>query len=245
MKPRIKLASTRTPDGSEIALYRHDDSYCIRVGGQVLMDSRQHESELELARLGCAHLSERREPSVLIGGLGLGYTLRQCLDMLSPGATVTICELMTEVIDWNQAFLGDLTGHPLRDKRVRLQKDDVLLAMLGLERPFDAIILDIDNGPSAMTDRGNRRLYGRDGVASCARALAPKGCLAVWSAGPDKTYERELMRCGLAVRRYRAPAYVGSKSQSRFVFVAARNKALLPPGGGEPMRHGKKSNGRE
>ena len=244
MKPRIQIASAKTPDGSDMVLSRHDESFCIRLAGQVLMDSRQHESELELARLGCAHLVERWEPTILIGGLGLGYTLRQCLDTVGPKAMVTVCEFMDEVIDWNREHVGALTAHPLRDKRVHLEQGDVVRVLRGSESAFDAILLDIDNGPNAITDRSNSTLYGPNGIDVCARALTPKGCLAVWSAGPDKAYERELMRAGFAVRRYRARAYAGSKSQARFIFVAARSKALLPPGGGEPKHHAKKSNDR-
>ena len=122
------------------------------------------------------------------------------------------------------------------DSRVDLKTGDVFELISGSGNNFDAILLDIDNGPEAMTDTGNRRLYGREGIQACRRALRKQGCLAVWSAEPSKKFEQLLMSCGFHVRRYRASAYKGSKSQSRFVWVAAENQGILPPGGGEPRR---------
>ena len=234
MKPTIKIAEARTPSGSEMVLFQHDESFLIRVDGEVLMHSRQHESELELARLGCAHLADAPEPAVLIGGLGLGYTLRQCLDIVKPNATVTLCELMPAVIEWNREYLGVLAGFPLSEKRVRLKQEDVVEHLARNKGAFDAILLDVDNGPSAMTDAGNSRLYGGQGIHHCRRALKPGGCLAVWSAESSKPYENALVRAGLAVRRYRVPTYKGAKAQSRFIWVASHDAAQLPPGGGEP-----------
>jgi len=234
MKPSVKIAATRTPDGGEMVLYQHDRDFAIKINGQELMHSRQHESELELARLGCAHLDGSKAPSILIGGLGMGYTLRQALDMLSPHAQVVVGELLDAVVEWNREFLGGLNGRPLEDQRVDLKTGDIVELISRSKSRFDSILLDIDNGPSAMTDSGNRRLYGREGIRACRRALREQGCLAVWSAEPSKKFEQLLMSCGFHVRRYRAPAYKGSKSQSRFVWVASEDKIILPPGGGEP-----------
>lgn len=217
-----------------MVLYQHDRDFSIKINGQELMNSRQHESELALARLGCAHLAGCEAPRVLIGGLGLGYTLRQALDMLSPHAQVVVGELLGAVVKWNREFFGELNGQPLGDERVALKMGDIVELILRSRSRFDAILLDIDNGPSAMTDSGNRRLYGREGMLACRRALREQGCLAVWSAEPSKKFEQLLMRCRFHVRRFRFPAYKGSKSQSRFVWVAAEDKILLPPGGGEP-----------
>jgi len=240
MKPRVKIATAQTPDGGEMVLYQHGRDFSITINGQDLMHSRQHESELELARLGCAHLAGRKDAGILIGGLGMGYTLRQALDMLSPQARVVVGELMGAVVDWNKAFFGDLNGEPLTDTRVDLQTGDIVELISRSRSRFDAILLDIDNGPDAMTDSGNRRLYGREGLQACRRALREQGCLAVWSAEPSKKFERLLMSCSFHVRRYRASAYRGSKAPSRFVWVAARDKAILPPGGGEPRLPPKK-----
>ena len=234
MKPRVRIATARTPDGGEMVLYQHGRDFSIKINGQDLMHSRQHESELELARLGCAHLAGCKAPCILIGGLGMGYTLRQALNMLSPHAQVVVGELLGAVVEWNREFFGELNGRPLGDERVDLKTGDVVELISGIKSRFDSILLDIDNGPNAMTDSGNRRLYGREGIRACRRALREQGCLAVWSAEPSKKFEQLLMSCSFHVRRFRAPAYKGSKSQSRFVWVASEGKSILPPGGGEP-----------
>jgi spermidine synthase len=185
--------------------------------------------------LGCAHLADSKAPSVLIGGLGLGYTLRQTLDMLSSHAKVVVGELLGAVAEWNREFLGELNGHPLDDERVDLKTGDVVGLISRSRGKFDAILLDIDNGPSAMTNSANSRLYSYEGIMACRYALRKQGCLAVWSAESSKKFERLLVGgCGFHVRRFRVPTYKGSKSQSHFVWVASENKANLPPGGGEP-----------
>jgi spermidine synthase len=217
-----------------MVLFQHGRDFSITINGQDLMLSRQHESELELARLGCAHLADRKAASILIGGLGMGYTLRQALDMLSPDARVVVDELLDAVVEWNREFFGELNGHPLGDKRVDLMTGDIVELILRSRSKFDAILLDVDNGPNAMTDTGNRRLYSREGIQACHQALRMQGCLTVWSAEPSKKFERLLMNCGFQVRRFRVPAYRGSKSLSRFVWVASEDKKILPRGGGEP-----------
>jgi len=148
--------------------------------------------------------------------------------------------LLGAVVDWNQAFFGELNGQPLGDARVDLQTGDIVELISRSTSRFDAILLDIDNGPDAMTDSGNRRLYGHEGIQACRRVLGKQGCLAVWSAEPSKKFERLLMGCSLHVRRYRVSAYKGSKAPSRFVWVAAEDKTILPPGGGEPRLPPKK-----
>jgi spermidine synthase len=233
MKPRTRIATAWTPDGSEMVLYQHGRDFSIRINGQDLMHSRQHESELELARLGCAHLVGRKAPSILVGGLGMGYTLRQALDMLSSHAQVVVCELLGAVVEWNREFLGELNGQPLGDERVDVKTGDIVELISRSKSRFDAILLDIDNGPEAMTDSGNRRLYSHEGIRACRRALREQGCLAVWSAEPSKKFEQLLMSCSFHVHRFRVSAYKGSKSQSRFVWVASQDEIILPHGGGE------------
>jgi spermidine synthase len=145
-----------------------------------------------------------------------------------------------DVVEWNRAFFGDLNGQPLEDERVDLKTGDIFELISRSKGGFDAILLDVDNGPDAMTDSGNRRLYKREGLQACRRALREQGCLAVWSAEPNKKFEQLLMGCSFHVRRYRVSAYKGSKSPSRFVWVAAEDKTILPPGGGEPRLPPKK-----
>jgi spermidine synthase len=240
MKPQIKLAAALTPDGGEMELYQHDRDFLIKVNGQGLMNSRRHESELELARLGCAHLSAHESPRVLIGGLGMGYTLRQTLDMLGPGATVVVSELLSAVADWNREYLKDLNGQPLDDKRTQLIIGDIFPLIARSSNQFDAILLDVDNGPSAVTDSGNQRLYSPAGIQACRRALRKPGSLAIWSSEPSKVFEQLLMNCGFHVRRYKGKAHKSGNSKPLYIWVAAEDKTILPPGGGEPDLSNKK-----
>jgi spermidine synthase len=228
MKPTIKIASTQTPDGELLSLFKHDADFSIKVGCQELMTSRAHESELELARLGCARITARQNPSVLIGGLGMGYTLRQTLDLLQPGATVVVSELIPDVVQWNREHLGDLNNHPLRDPRVVLKVCDVMNLIQQSEHAFDAILLDVDNGPEALTAAGNDRLYSRQGLQACMRALHAKGCLAVWSGAIDNTFERRLRQENLFFRLFHVPVYKGGKARARCVWVISRDARSLP-----------------
>ena len=236
MKPTIKLATARTPDGGEMQLYQHDRDFLIEINGLELMTSRQHESEQELARLGCAHLSGRKAPCVLIGGLGMGYTLRQALDILGADASVVVSELLTDVVNWNREYLGGLNGQALDDKRTEIITGDIFQLLSQSTNRFDAILLDVDNGPNAMTDSGNQRLYSPAGIQACRRALRKQGCLAVWSTVPSKVFEQLLMSCGFQVRRYRLKTYPGSKSKQIFIWVAAEDETILPSGGSAPLK---------
>ena len=240
MKPQIKLATAKTPDGGEMELFQHDRDFLIKVNGQGLMNSRRHESELELARLGCAHLSTHESPRVLIGGLGMGYTLRQTLDMLGPDATVVVSELLGAVVDWNREYLKELNGQSLEDKRTDIITGDIFQLISQSSNRFDAILLDVDNGPSAVTDSGNQRLYSQAGIQACRRALRKSGSLAIWSSEPSKVFEQLLMNCGFYVRRYRGKAHKNGNSKPLYIWVAAEDEALLPPGGGEPDLSNKK-----
>jgi spermidine synthase len=204
------------------------------VDGVELMNSRLHLSEEELAKLGCLHLKRHKAPRVLIGGLGMGYTLRAALDFLGDEAEVVVSELFPFIVDWNEEHLGELNGHPLSDPRVDVQKTSVLNVITRSTNTFDSILMDVDNGPGALVDAANSRLYGDEGVWACRNALRDRGCLAVWSVEPSKSYERVLTGCGLHVRRYRIGAYPGSKAPSRFIWVASEDVSKLPPGGGAP-----------
>jgi spermidine synthase len=240
MKPQIKLATARTPDGGEMGLYQHDSDFSIKINGLELMNSRQHASEQELARLGCAHLAGQKAPCVLIGGLGLGYTLRQALDLLGPNATVVVSELLEAVVHWNREYLGDLNGQPLDDKRAEIITGDIFQLLAQSSGRFDAILLDVDNGPNAMTDAGNQRLYSPTGIQACRRALRKSGTLAVWSSVPSQDFEQLLMNFGFQVRRYQVKAYPGSRSKPLFIWVAADDARSLHPGS-EPDLPGKKA----
>jgi len=235
MKPTLKLATTHTPDGGELVLYQHDHDFSIKINGLELMTSRQHESEQELARLGCAHLAGSQRPCVLIGGLGLGYTLRQTLELLGPEANVVVSELLPAVVDWHRAYLSELSGQALADKRTDLVIGDVFELLSRSSNRFDAILLDVDNGPSPLTDAGNQRLYSPPGIQACRRALRQTGCLAVWSTEPSPAFEQLLQGFGFHVRRYPVKAYPAGRSKAHLIWVAALDETLLPPGGDLPF----------
>jgi spermidine synthase len=207
-----------------MVLFEHDGEFTITVDHQDLMLSRAHESEFELARLGCARVAGQPGPSVLIGGLGMGYTLRQTLDLLGAKATVVVAELVPEVVRWNREYLGALTNHPLRDPRVAVKVTDVADVIRQSPGAFDAVLLDVDNGPNAMTDVRNDQLYSREGIRSCIGALRAKGCLAVWSAVFDAPFERRLRQEHLHVRYHRVPAHQGAKAYHCCIWVAERSR---------------------
>ena len=164
----------------------------------------------------------------------MGYTLRQTLDMLGPDAQVMVSELLPAVVDWNRGYLGELNSHPLDDPRAEVITGDIFQLLSRSKGVFDTILLDIDNGPRAITDTGNRRIYSSAGIQACRRALRVPGCLAIWSVEPSKAFEQHLMSFNFHVRRYKLPAYKQSKKNSLFVWIAAEDKTILPPGGGEP-----------
>ncbi len=224
VKKMVQIATTSAPDGSRLALHQHEKDYIITVDRNDLMVSRAHESELELARLGCGHVAGHRTPTVLIGGLGMGYTLRQTLDMLGSRATVVVAELLPEIVRWNRDYLGELTNHPLRDRRVVLKVDDVANVIRQSPGVFDAILLDVDNGPHAITDVRNSQVYSRDGIQSCINSLRSKGCLAVWSAFFDAPFERRLRQEHLHVRNFRVPAHKGSRSHHCCIWLASKDR---------------------
>jgi spermidine synthase len=227
LKTRTKLATTCAPDGTRLTLLQHGNDFIITAGNHDLMLSRAHDSERDLARLGCAHLAGHQAPTVLIGGLGMGYTLRQTLDLLPPGATVVVAELLPDIVQWNRDRIGHLTGHPLNDPRVVLKIGNVTDVIRQSPGAFDAILLDVDNGPEAITDAGNSDVYSPAGIQSCVNALSPKGCLAVWSAYFDPAFERRLRQANLHVRSVQVPAYHGSSSYHCCIWLAARDRSTM------------------
>jgi spermidine synthase len=216
MKPREVLDRTTTPDGRRLELAREGVHYVIRVDGVALMSSAAHGSEEAMARVAAEALGARPGARVLVGGLGLGFTLRAALDAF-PDATVTVAELLPPLVGYNRGALADLARRPLDDPRVRLFEGDVRVP-LGAGG-WDAVLLDVDNGPEAFTTSANASLYDDAGAALLARALAPGGVLVVWSAGPSPAFERRLRRAGLACDTRRARAR-DRKGATHTLFVA-------------------------
>lgn len=206
MKPWELLGETSTPDGETLTLMRQDREIVILANGKPLMSSRMHGSEEALASFGCAHLARASEPRVLVGGLGMGFTLAATLSVLPADATVVVAELVGGVVEWNAGPLSDLAGRPLKDRRVEVVVGDVLHTLRDRAESFDAVLLDVDNGPDAFTTARNAALYGDRGLASIRAALKPGGVLAVWSAWEDRKFEQRLRagRFDVEVRRVRA-----------------------------------------
>jgi spermidine synthase len=220
MKPWELLGETRTPDGSLMALTRRGNEYVIHADGKSLMSSRMHGSEEALAAFGCRHLEARTEPCVLIGGLGMGFTLRATLDLLPHDATVVVAELVPAVVEWNRGPLGPLAGHPLADPRVRLEVCDVAAILSSSRDAFDAVLLDVDNGPRAFSARDNSGLYDDRGLAAARRALKADGTLAVWSAWDDRKFEQRLRYGGFEVEVERVRGRLRKGGPRHTIFLA-------------------------
>ena len=179
-------------DGSEMVLEREGTEVTIRIGPRTLMSSDAHDSEDELGRLIASAVGKLATPRILIGGLGLGFTLRAALDELPRGARVDVAELVPDVVRWNREECGLYAGRPLDDERVTLFVEDVAAVMARAANTYDAIALDVDNGPSAVTHPRNERLYERAGLESAHAALRPGGVLAVWSAFSSEEFTKAL-----------------------------------------------------
>ena len=217
MKAWRVVAQTR----NGLRLSERDGEYMVQTGGKVLMTSRRHGSEDALARVGLKGLSGE-EPHVLVGGLGFGFTLRAALDRLPPKAVVTVVELSPEVVDWNRGELAPLAGRPLEDARVRVKIADVGEVLRRAEHAYDAVLLDVDNGPFGVSTATNATLYSGGGVQRCARALRIGGMLAVWSAGEDGAYVQRLSKAGFEVAT--RPASTQAGSRTHHVVISARRR---------------------
>jgi spermidine synthase len=199
VKPWVELGRARVAGTSELVLRRRDDTYVIRVDGQELMSSRLYGSEKKLAELGCAGLTGPGV-RVLIGGLGMGYTLRAALDTVGPAAEVVIAEISPAVVEWNKTHLGHLAGQPLQDPRVTLFVGDVGGAIREAPGGFDAILLDVDNSAEALCLPSNDSLYTPHGLAASRRALRPNGRYGVWCSERTPSFERRLRAAGFEVK---------------------------------------------
>lgn len=221
LKPNITLAETKAPNGARMTLVEHDGSYCIRVNGQQLMHSSVATSEIELGRLGVERLVNRGQPAkVLIGGLGLGFTLKSVLSHTGPKAAVQVSELFPEIVVWNRTFLAGLNGGALADPRVTVLAEDVrAIIRRGAKAPYDAIVLDIDNGTTAMVKEENNQLYSERGMQQIALALKPGGRAVVWSACADAAIEQRLKKAGLAVQAVPAKLYAQAKRSTYMIYV--------------------------
>jgi len=217
------LGQTFSPDGTVLKLIRRGDEYLILANGAILMSSRMHGSEEALATLACQGMRKLKRPSVLIGGLGMGFTLRATLDLVSADATVVVAELVPAVVEWNRGPLGPLAGHPLKDKRVLVETGDVAVTLHSGRGQFDAVLLDVDNGPSALSASNNAGLYKKRGIAAAHAALKMEGVLAVWAAREDRKFEQRLREGGFEVQVRRVRGRLKKSGPRHTIFFGQKS----------------------
>jgi len=224
--PRSTLLATATiPDtDTKLKLHRHADRFAISIPGRgELMNTRVHGSEIALAGLTCKRLAGQDEPRLLIGGLGMGFTLAATLAAVDAAAEVTVAELVPEVVDWNRDLVGEPSGHPLKDARTRVFIGDVAQLLREKAEYFDAIMMDVDNGPEALIRRENDWLYSPAGLAATRNALKPDGVLAVWSASPDRRFTERLTKAGFDVDLQMVRPHRAGKGARQYIWFAKRN----------------------
>lgn len=220
MIARELIGTATVPGGEALKLFRRGGDFVIMLGGNELMNSRTSGSEEKLATIVCDRLESRQAPSLLIGGYGMGFTLRAALSALGPEASLTVAELVPEIIDWARGPMADLAAGCLDDPRVRLVEADVATVIAESRRSWDAILLDVDNGPDGLTREGNDRLYSREGLKAAEAALRPGGVLAIWSAAPDPAFTKRLRDSGFAVEEVAVRARPNGKGPRHVIWLA-------------------------
>lgn len=221
MLPWAIIDCAMTSDGTRLELWRRGAEFSIRAAAGELMSSRTHGSEQLLARLAFGALGQRTGPRVLVGGLGCGFTLAAMLELVDPAARVIVSEISPEVVGWNRTVLGELARRPLDDSRVEVNVGDVAQE-LAVEKAFDIILLDVDNGPSAFTRPDNAALYTRTGLSRLRAALRAGGVLGVWSAGDDAEFSRRLRASDLQVTEHRVRAAQTGRGRRHWIWLAQR-----------------------
>jgi spermidine synthase len=224
VKPSVTLAQTTTSDGATLSLRLHDGHYHMRIGGHGLMSTIATRSEVRLAELGCERLVKEGRKRVLIGGLGFGFTLRRVLELVTTDVKVEVAELLPQVVAWNREYLRSVNGGLVDDPRVRILIEDVFaLLARATAGHYDAVLLDVDNGPAALVDRGNARLYADHGLRVLSRALRVGGRAVFWSASPERSFMARLAQAGFRAEAVAAKAYAKSKRGNHTLFVADWN----------------------
>ena len=223
MIPWKQLDSADIPnDGGKLHLFQRAEEFSIRIDHCELMNSRAHGSEEKLAELGCAGLGTVERPRVLVGGLGMGFTAAEALRHLGVNASLEVAELLSAVVRWNREYLGHLAGHPLKDPRTQIREIDVAAIIKTSPQRFDAILLDVDNGPDGLTQKENDWLYSDAGLKTSYQALKPGGVLAVWSAAPSTAFTGRLRKAGYKVREEQTRARGKSKGGRHTIWLAVR-----------------------
>jgi spermidine synthase len=219
--PWVLLETASVPgNGGELSLVRRGAEFSIRLKGNELMNSRLGGSETALATLACAKLATRKNPRVLIGGLGMGFTLRGTLTALGPTAQVTVAELVPAVLTWSRGLMAPVFGDVLDDPRVCIREADVGQLIRSSTSTFDAILIDVDNGPEGLTRAANDALYDLEGLRAARGALSSGGILAVWSAGSDAAFVKRLLKTGFHVDEVRVPARKSQTGAKHVIWIA-------------------------
>jgi len=222
MKPYIQIDSA-SDHGTTLHLYQRGDEFSIRVEKHgELMNSRLHNSEEALAELACERIIGREAPCLLIGGLGMGFTLAAALIHSAPDARIIVSELMPAVVRWNREHLGHIAGYPLHDARVEVVEQDVGKVMKKNRNGFDAIMLDVDNGPDGFTRDDNDALYGLRGLNRAYDALKPGGVLTVWSACTDTAFTQRMLKIGFDVEEKRVYAQSAKRGTKHNIWIGIR-----------------------
>ncbi|MEH6558060.1 MAG: hypothetical protein V7459_00675 [Oceanicoccus sp.] len=224
MNPWSKLGVAEIPNGGgTLTLSQREQEFSIHLSGVrgELMNSRVHNSEEALAELGCAHLAFSTKAQVLVGGLGMGFTLTAALRSLPDSAQITVAELIPEVVEWNRGPLGECANNPLRDPRTHVHQGDVAECLTANNPRFDAILLDVDNGPEGITHSDNNWLYSAQGLDSIFKTLRPEGMLAIWSAGFDPMFVIRLKKARYNVTTKTVRARQG-KGSRHTIFLAQK-----------------------
>lgn len=221
MLPWIKLGETTMPGGGAMTLMQRGTEFSIMSGVITLMNSRLSNSEVQLATLSAARIGARPRARILIGGLGMGFTLRAALGCFAADSEIVVAELVPEVVAWARGPLAVLHGTSLDDPRVRIHQGDVATAISG-GKPFDAILLDVDNGPDGLFRPANDRLYNAAGLAAARAALTPGGHLAVWSSAPDARFTKRLKQASMTVEEITIRARSNGKGERHTIWFATR-----------------------
>lgn len=228
MKPHVQLAEATLPDGTLYSLHTHDGKYFLKYNREDLMSTALTFSEQMLADLGCADLLEGsstrpRHPRVLIGGLGMGFTLKRTLELVGRPATVEVAELLDILVEWNRTFLVEHNGPLLEDARTRIYHGDLFDCLSEKNgAPYDAILLDIDNTPDDLITPGNSRLYAPAFLERIRESLTPGGCVAYWFSEPSPRFEKSLRKTGFQVEAHSAKPHERSKRARHCIYVARR-----------------------
>ena len=222
MIPREPIGEAEVPGGPPLRLVRHGRDFIIMLDRNELMSSRMSGSEVALGTMTCARLADATSARLLIGGYGMGFTLRAVLATLGDGARVTVAELVPGILDWARGPLADLTAGCLDDPRVTVRVEDVAAVMAAAPGGYDAILLDVDNGPDGLTRPANDGLYSATGLARARAALRPRGLLSVWSSAPDAAFARRLAQAGFDVDEQRVRARENGKGPQHTIWFATK-----------------------